>query len=106
MTELRKRFGCDEVAANPVWAGTCEFCIGAGCDECGGRGERMRYRCPASMSSNDGRRALEFACAYDNGFLPGDGPYGLQIHSGMNAINIARMERAKIERAATSGPDG
>jgi hypothetical protein len=51
------------------------------------------------MASADGRRAVEFACAYESGFLPGAGPYGEQVHVGMTAINLARMEKAKIERA-------
>lgn len=104
--QLRERFGCDKVARNPVWAGTCEFCIGSGfgargeaCKECEGTGERYRYRCPASMTSDDGRRALEFACAMELGFLPSEGPYGRQVHSGMNCVNLVRMEKAKIERA-------
>lgn len=96
---LRERFGCDKKATNAVWTGTCEFCIGSGCPECANTGERWRYRCPTSMTDDDGRRALEFACAIEIGFLPDNGSYGHQVHSGMNAINLARMEKAKIERA-------
>lgn len=97
--QLRDRFGCDKAAKMPSWIGTCEFCIGRGCDQCANTGDRVHFRCPASMTSDDGRRALEFACAMELGFLPDEGPYGHQCHSGMNCINLVRMEKAKIERA-------
>jgi len=83
-----------------VWIGTCEFCLGNGCEKCEKQGERVHYRCPASMTNEEGRRALEYACAMEMGFLPSEGSYGKQVHSGMNCINLVRMEKAKIERAA------
>ena len=51
------------------------------------------------MTDDSGKRALEFACALELGFLPAPGAYGDQVHSGMAAVNIARMEKAKIERS-------
>lgn len=97
---LRVKFGCDEKARWPVWTSTCPSCLGTGCDVCEKAGELHYYRCPNSMTNDDGRRALEFAMAYENGFLPDEGPYGRQVNSGMTLINLVRMERAKIQRAA------
>jgi hypothetical protein len=96
---LRARWGCDADAENPSWEGTCEFCIGSGCPECDGQGVRRRYRCPNSMSGPDGQVALQFATAYDAGFLPSAGSYGEQGHKAMSLIGLVRMERSRIERS-------
>jgi len=74
--------------------------MGGGCEKCRLRGERERYRCPMSMSGPEGQLSLEFAMAFEAGFLPGPGAYGEQSHKGMAMISIARMEKNKIERAA------
>lgn len=65
------------------------------------KGERMRFRCPASQSGWEGNRVVERAVAFDAGILPGAGCFGDQMHTGMAAINLVRSEQAKIERAMT-----
>lgn len=96
---LRERWGCDHDARMPVWKGTCEFCLGGGCEKCDGAGERMHFRCPASLGGWEGRRVIERTVAFDLGILPCVGGYEDQTYSGMQAISLARSEQGKIERS-------
>jgi hypothetical protein len=93
--ETRKRWGCDEPAAEPVTTlRPCPFCAGERetCAHCGGTNEVPIYRCPNRIAT---RRELDCVAACvltERGILPDRGGWQDQAATFTQAWPIVMRE--------------
>lgn len=91
-----------------MYVRTCAVCLGAAtsCEECGGRGEVQRDRCPASEAGELGGIVLRAYGQWQNGVMPAGGGWAEQCSKLSRLVDIAAGERGKIEEAARSATKG
>ena len=99
---LRKAWGCDAPAEDPVYSRTCTACRGNGtdCQECQGRGQVMRYRCPQSETDVLGMTVVRALSQWQNGVLPGPGGWGDQCSRLAELVDVAAAEKHRIDEQA------
>lgn len=82
---------------------TCDACHGSDpkCEECGGRGESIRYRCPQSEAGDVGPLVVRTLAQWQNGVMPASGGWAQQCAKLSQLVDIAAGEKAKIDEAAS-----
>jgi hypothetical protein len=89
--ELRKRWGCDEPAADPVTSiAPCFLCHGRqpDCPECHGENEIPIRTCPRRTIRSEHRTACLLVLELENGLLPAPGGLLDQAQTFVDAMPL------------------
>ncbi len=95
--ELRKQWGCDAPAEQPVtWLEPCPFCSGgsASCKHCTGTNRVPIFRCPHALATARERDVLMAASLVEQGMLPDPGGWQDQAATFVEAFPLATNEIA------------
>lgn len=84
-----------------MYVRACDVCLGsdAACTACAGRGESIRYRCPASEAGELGGLVVRALAQQQNGLLPAAGGWAQQTSKLARLVDVAAGERGRIQDA-------